>query len=124
MAKKQTAGRDRLGMQMSRMLSALFLAVLMLLMTACAGNTSVSTNERATAEASREESTKQKETEDMTNNPINNKGRIPTELELIPESYYDPADHPGTLMLKALDKKAPMIGTPEDPAKVEFAMTW
>lgn len=26
--------------------------------------------------------------------------------------------------LKALDKKAPMIGTPEDPAKVEFAMTW
>ena len=26
--------------------------------------------------------------------------------------------------LIALDKKAPMIGTPEDPAKVEFAMTW
>ena len=26
--------------------------------------------------------------------------------------------------LTALDRKAPMIGTPEDPAKVEFAMTW
>ena len=26
--------------------------------------------------------------------------------------------------LKALDKKAPIIGTPEDPAKVKFAMTW
>ena len=26
--------------------------------------------------------------------------------------------------LKKLDKAAPMIGNPEDPAKVEFAMTW
>ena len=26
--------------------------------------------------------------------------------------------------LKALDKKAPMIGNPENPDKVEFAMTW
>ena len=50
-------------MQISRILSALILALLMLLLTACAGNTSVSPDEQASAEASTEEPSKQKESE-------------------------------------------------------------
>ena len=83
-------------MQMSRMLSVLFLAVLMLLLTACEGNMIVSTNERATAGVSREESTKQKETEDMTDQ-LKHTGRIPAMLEEIPQEYFSPAEHAGTL---------------------------
>ena len=84
-------------MQTSKRFLAFLLAVLMLLLTACSENGTASTNDTATAEFSSEKSGKQKETEDMTNNPIQYKGRIPAELELIPESYYGPANHPGTL---------------------------
>ena len=83
-------------MHLSRMLSALVLVVLMLLLAAC-GKTSVSTNELATAEASSEESSEQKETEEMTNKSLNNTGQIPDVLEEIPDEYYLPAQHPGTL---------------------------
>ena len=83
-------------MQISKVLPVLLLTLLMLLMTAC-GNAGASTNERATAKTSLEESSKQKETEEMTNNLINNKGRIPDVLEEIPDEYYLPAQHSGTL---------------------------
>ena len=84
-------------MQISRILSALILALLMLLLTACAGNTSVSPDEQASAEASTEEPSKQKESEETTNRNSYTSGRIPEVLEEIPAAYYDPSDHPGTL---------------------------
>ena len=93
--RKTIGGNSR--MQTSKRFLAFLLAVLMLLLTACSENGTASTNDTATAEFSSEKSGKQKETEDMTNNPIQYKGRIPAELELIPESYYGPANHPGTL---------------------------
>ena len=51
----------------------------------------------ASAPSSGSGSGEQKETEETTNKKLNLSGRIPEELELIPDKYLDPAEHPGTL---------------------------
>ena len=70
--------------------AAVILAAVVLLFTARGSNSAALDTEPSSDEAAT------KETEDMTNKSINT-GRIPAVLEEIPEEYYSPAEHAGTL---------------------------
>ena len=80
-----------------RVFISLILAVLMLFLTACSENAKGTASDPNAASDSPEETMESTDTEDVTSLPIQTSGRIPAELELIPDAYFEPAEHPGTL---------------------------
>ena len=89
---------------MKKIILFLIISLLICLLAACNKTEKISQTENAgsmpqsslNTESSSDESDRQKETEDMTKQ-LNNTGRIPDVLEEIPEEYYSPAEHAGTL---------------------------
>ena len=89
---------------MKKIILFLIIAFLICLLTACSktAETFKTENEGSmpqsslNTESSSDESDRQKETEDMTKQ-LSNTGRIPDVLEEIPDEYYSPADHAGSL---------------------------
>ena len=89
---------------MKKIILFLIIAFLICLLAVCSKTAETFKTENAESmpqsslntESSSDESDRQKETEDMTKQ-LSNTGRIPDVLEEIPEEYYSPADHAGTL---------------------------
>ena len=89
---------------MKKIILFLIIAFLICLLAACSKTAETFKTENAgsmpqsslNTESSSDESDRQKETEDMTKQ-LSNTGRIPEVLEEIPEEYYSPAEHAGTL---------------------------
>ena len=89
---------------MKKIILFLIIALLICLLAACSKtekpfqteNEGSMPQSSLNTESSSDESDRQKETEDMTKQ-LSNTGRIPDVLEEIPEEYYSPADHAGTL---------------------------
>ena len=89
---------------MKKIILFLIIAFLICLLAACSKTAETFKTENAESmpqsslntESSSDESDRQKETEDMTKQ-LSNTGRIPDVLEEIPDEYYSPADHAGSL---------------------------
>ena len=89
---------------MKKIILFLIIAFLICLLAVCSKTAETFKTENAESmpqsslntESSSDESDRQKETEDMTKQ-LSNTGRIPDVLEEIPDEYYSPAEHAGTL---------------------------
>ena len=84
-------------MQIRNGITLIGIALLMIFLLACAKSVKASSPDESATPVIAEKPIESGETEEATNTIIQTSGRIPAELELIPDVYYEPAEHPGTL---------------------------